>query len=744
MRAAATLLILTLLAPGPALMSQSAPHAHPPLPTAEQLAALPPDGGLAWNRLVFEKSPYLLLHAHNPVDWWPWGDAAFERARAEDKPVFLSIGYSTCHWCHVMARESFEDAEVARLLNEHFICVKLDREERPDVDAVYMQVTMAMSGHGGWPMTVLLTPDREPFFAGTYFPKRGRANRPGMMELLPAVATAWRDGRDNLLRVAGDITAQLEGFGEQSAGGDDLEASVFDAALAQYRRTFDPVRGGFGGGRTKFPVPHNLLWLMRHHRRTASAESLAMVEATLAHMRRGGIWDHVGGGFHRYSTDQDWLLPHFEKMLYDQALLALAYTEAHQLSGKPEYAATARDILAYVERDLTRPGGGYFSAEDAESEGVEGKWYLWTPAELEAVLGADDAAFVTRVFNVTKDGNFEEEATGRKTGESILHLTASTADLATQLKVDEAVLVARVESCRAKLFAARELRPRPRRDDKVLTDWNGLMIAAMARAGRVFNEPRYTDSARAAAAFIQANLTTPDGRLIKRYRDGQAAMTGLLDDYAFLAWGHLELYEATFDPAHLAEAIRLCDLALLHFADTKNGGFFQTPNDGEKLIARLKEVYDGAVPSGNAVMALNLVRLARMTGRTQYEDHARATMRAFSPQIEQAPMGHAMMLMALELAEGPAVEVVVAGDLDDPETRTIVDGLRAMYLPHGVLLHRPAGEAGRIGELAPFVAEQKPIAGKPTIYVCRNFACALPVHTLDEAKRLIEATASAR
>ena len=525
-----------------------------PPPSPEEIAQLPPDGGPEFNRLVFESSPYLLQHARNPVDWYPWGDEAFEVARREDKPIFLSIGYSTCHWCHVMEHESFEDDEVAKLMNEAFVCIKVDREERPDLDHVYMSVTQAMAGNGGWPMTVIMTPDRKPFFAGTYFPKHGRFGRAGMMELVPQIAKAWREKREQVVASGEQVSEWMANIGKSDPGG-DMEADVLALGYEQLASGFDPVEGGFGS-KPKFPIPHNMLFLLQHHQRTGDAQARDMVVHTLKKMHRGGIFDQVGYGFHRYSTDEHWLLPHFEKMLYDQALMVMAATAAWQVSGDDALRVTAEQVLTYVLRDMTSPEGGFYSAEDADSEGEEGLFYLWTYDELVEVLGEDEAELYARVYNVEREGNFREEASGRSTGRNIPHLSQPLSETAAELDMEPGELEERLEASRRKLFDVREERIHPLKDDKVLTDWNGLMIAACARAARAFDEPRYATAAKRAADFVLKELRDENGRLLKRYRLGQSGLPGTLSDYAFLTWGLLELYETSFEPRYVHRAGR--------------------------------------------------------------------------------------------------------------------------------------------------------------------------------------------
>ncbi len=693
------------------------------IPSSRVLKSLPPDGGPDWNRLVFEQSPYLLQHAANLVDWYPWGDEAFERARREDKPIFLSIGYSTCHWCHVMERESFEDAEVAALMNANFICVKVDREERPDVDQVYMSATQAMTGGGGWPMTVLLTPDRVPFFAGTYFPKHGSFGRPGMVDLLPRIAEAWRSDRGNVLRSADSVLSLLRRDVDVAAAevpGQQVLARAHD----DLRGRFDSEQGGFGTA-PKFPVPHNLRFLLRYAERSPDAPALAMVRETLDAMRRGGIWDHIGFGFHRYSTDRQWLVPHFEKMLYDQALLALAYLEAYQVTGDSLYAETARDIFAYVQRDLTSPEGAFYSAEDADSEGDEGKFYVWRPEETVAILGTDEAAVFNRMYDISERGNFRDPPSGGQA--SIPHLMRPVESYAAELGTTERALAARLEASRRELLAARNLRVRPFRDDKILTDWNGLMIAALAVGAQVLDDGTLADAARKAADFVLANLRGEDGRLRKRWRRGEAGLEATLEDHAFLAWGLLELYEATFDPSYLAEAQALARTMVEGFRDERRGGFFVSAIGRDDLIVRPKESYDGAIPSGNSIAALVLIRLGRMTGDPTLEREAEGVLMAFASDLERAPSVQTQMLLALDFVMGPSYEVVVVGAVGAPDTKAMLRELRRPFLPRKVVLLRPASvDGGQIAALAPYVATQRSLDGAATAYVCRNFACQAP------------------
>jgi uncharacterized protein YyaL (SSP411 family) len=691
----------------------------------------------AANHLAGEKSPYLLQHAMNPVDWYPWGPEAFEKALAEDKPVFLSIGYSTCHWCHVMERESFADDEVAALLNETFVCIKVDREERPDIDAVYMEAARMLSGGGGWPLTIIMTPDRQPFFAATYLPKTSRFGRPGMMELIPGIAELWSSRRDELVDTAGRVTSALRSQAASPSGA-ELGSDVMDEAYRQLRSAFDAEKGGFGTA-PKFPTPHQLLFLLRHWSRTGETEALAMVESTLRAMRRGGVYDHVGFGFHRYSTDAEWLLPHFEKMLYDQALLTMAYTEAYLATGDVDYERTAREIIRYVLRDMTDERGAFYSAEDADSEGVEGKFYVWDSAEVRDVLGKDDAKFAVDVFGLTDDGNIRDEASGRQTGANVLHLSATQSSLAKRLDVSEDELLERIESVRARLFAFRAKRVRPHLDDKVLADWNGLMIAALARAAQAFDEPAYAEAARRSAGFVLDTMRD-DGRLLHRYRDGEAGIAANADDYAFLAMGLFDLYEATHEPRYLGESERLTSEMLSLFWDDGPGGFFFTPDDGEQLLTRTKEVYDGAVPSANSVAFLNLLRLSSAAARPELAERADALGRAFAGAVSRYPAGHTMFLVGLDYGIGPSVELVIVGDEGSEDTRALLAAARGRFLPNKVVLLRPPRGAGDVLALVPWIEHHVQVDGRATAYVCRDHECRLPVTDADALVRDLSGT----
>ena len=673
------------------------------------------------NRLAGEKSPYLLQHADNPVDWYPWGDEAFTTAREQNKPIFLSIGYSSCHWCHVMEHESFEDEAVARLLNEHFISIKVDREERPDIDNIYMKVCQAMTGSGGWPLTIFMAPGGKPFFAGTYYPKQSKYGSPGMLELVPHMASLWKNDREKLETIGDHAAAALESF---AFTGDErsLSEKTIVTAYSRLEASFDEVHGGFGGA-PKFPTPHQLSLLLRYWDRSGDRRALEIVGTTLRKMYGGGIYDHLGKGFHRYSTDPMWLVPHFEKMLYDQAMLSIAYLETHQATGNAFYRAVAEEILEYVVRDLASPEGGFYSAEDADSEGEEGIFYVWTKQEIMESLGEEDGDIFCERYGVTSHGNFE--------GKNVLHISSET-------DADEGS----IGMMKEKLFVIRSKRSRPMLDDKILTDWNGLMIAALAKGARVTGRTDYAAAASKAAEFILNDMRNSDGRLLHRYRDGESAIPGYLDDYAFLIWGLIELYEATFEAKWLAEALKLAEEMIELFADSDDdkGGFYFTGSDAEKLIVRTKEIYDGAVPSGNSVAALCLLRLGRMTGRTELESAADALLEEFSGPVSGSPTAYAQMLIALDFALGPGREYVIAGDRGTGETESMIRIIAERFMPRSVTLLRPAGDgAGEIIGLAPMLEGMTAVDGKPTAYICENFRCSAPAAGEKEfVKRLSE------
>jgi uncharacterized protein YyaL (SSP411 family) len=675
------------------------------------------------NRLISEKSPYLLQHAYNPVDWHPWGEEAFEKARREDKPVFLSVGYSTCHWCHVMAHESFQDPLVAGLINQAFVSIKVDREERPDIDQVYMRVCQMMTGRGGWPLTIIMTADKKPFFSATYIPKRGRFGQMGMVELVPRIRELWETNRDELLRSADQVVLHL-GSSPPSDQGQELDVSTLDKAYQALAGIFDLENAGFGRV-PKFPTPHNLMFLLRYWQRNKDRFALEMAETTLQAMRLGGIYDQVGQGFHRYSTDQEWLVPHFEKMLYDQSLLVLAYLEAYQATGRRIYSETAREILEFVQREMDSPEGGFYAALDADSEGVEGKFYLWQSEELKDLLNAEEQRLFFKIFDLRAVGNLE--------GWKILRMRSTLEDAAAVLQLPEQELAEKLEAIRQKLFNAQQKRVRPLRDELILTDWNGLFIAALARAAQVWSDDGYAQAARSAADFLLEKVRTPEGRLFHRYKDGPAVQ-GNLDDYAFLVWGLIELYEASFDSKYLQIALDLNKAMIDHFWDDRVGGLFFTPDDGESLLVRQKEVYDGAVPSGNSVAMLNLLRLSHLTGTSELEERAAAISQAFSGVVSSQPLGHSMFMCALEFIFGSPAEVVLAGKPGEQGTLEMLSALRSRFFPSMVVLMA----AEDLGGIANFAAGLSKLEDKVTAYVCAGHKCELPTTRPAEMLEILE------
>jgi len=673
------------------------------------------------NRLIDEKSPYLLQHARNPVDWWAWSEAAFETARRENKPIFLSVGYATCHWCHVMEKESFEDAEAAQRLNDTFVCIKVDREERPDIDAVYMAACQMMTGSGGWPLTVFMTPERKPFFAATYIPKKSRFGRPGLMELCEQVQRLWQEENRKVQDSAASIAGGM-GRAFAFSSGDSPDEGVLDRGYQEIEAGFDSRFGGFESA-PKFPTPHRLIFLLRHYHRTGQPQALEMVEKTLTAMRLGGIWDHVGFGFHRYSTDREWLLPHFEKMLYDQAFIALAYLETFQITGDRFYGDTARDIFRYVLRDMQGENGGFYAAEDADSEGEEGKFYVWSEEEFRRVLGSDTAAEWAPVLNLKKDGNFHDEASGRKTGANILHLRRTPREIADQWGITEEEYRQRWEDIRTRLFDARKRRIHPLKDDKVLSDWNGMMIAALARGGKVLQDEALTDAARRSAEFVCGRMRDDAGLLLHRYRDGEFAIAGKADDYAFLIFGLLELYQAAFDPRWLEEALRLQEQMVHDFWDHEAGGFYSTPAGDSELPVRPKELYDGASPSANSAALYNLLVLGRLTGDTQWHERAERLLQAFAGTVRRIPTGFAFFLVGVDFALHAGQDVVITGEPDAADTLELLQSMNVHFTPHGLTLIKSSRNADQLERVSEFTRNLQGVGGQATAHICRGSAC---------------------
>jgi len=674
------------------------------------------------NKLINEQSPYLLQHAYNPVDWYPWSEEAFEKARIENKPIFLSIGYSTCHWCHVMEKESFEDEEVAKLMNEAFVSIKVDREERPDIDGIYMTVCQILTGSGGWPLTIVMTPEKKPFFAGTYFPKLGRYGRAGMMELIPQLSELWKSKNDDILKSAEEISHALINSSKFS-GDEILSSEILDQAFNELSRRFDPENGGFGKS-PKFPTPHNLTFLLRYWSKNQNEYALSMVEKTLKEMRLGGIYDHIGFGFHRYSTDPQWLVPHFEKMLYDQALLAIAYIEAYQATKKELFENTVKEILEYVNRDMRSKKGGFYSAEDADSEGEEGKFYLWTVDELRDIL-KEDADLFFEIFNCEPAGNWIDPMHGGKVGTNILHLQTTMDEYSSKSNVSTGILEIKIALAQKQLLEAREKRIHPHKDDKILTDWNGLMISAFAKAAQVFDEKKYIEIAESTAKFILNHMTLQNGRLLHRYRNGNADIAGNLDDHAFLIAALLDLYETTFSVDHLIDALKLNDDLIKYFWDENDGAFFFTATDSEKLLVRQKEIYDGAIPSGNSIALLNLVRLYRFTGRTEFEVKASQMIKTFSQLIKTSPSAYTQFLSALDFYIGPSKEILLVGN-DDEKVKRFLRILREIFIPNKVIIYKDDRTEDKLSKAAEFTKSYRSLNGAEA-YICENFSCRLPV-----------------
>ncbi len=671
------------------------------------------------NRLAEEKSPYLQQHAQNPVDWYPWSEEAFGEAKRTDKPVFLSIGYSTCHWCHVMEKESFEDSEVAALLNEHFISIKVDREERPDIDQIYMTACQVLTGQGGWPLTVFLTAEKKPFYAGTYFPREGWHGLPGLMDVLQIVSRKWRADRCALVDAGENLAQVIQPHLEDNRPGTPSEATVHDG-FEQLRDAFDPDHGGFGPP-PKFPKPHDFGFLLRYWRWTGEMDALAMVERTLTAMRAGGIYDHLGYGFSRYAVDRKWLVPHFEKMLYDNALLALAYLETYQATETKWYAEVADEIFHYVARDMTSPEGGFYSAEDADSEGEEGKFYVWTPGEIKRILGEALGARFCRRYDVTEGGNFE--------GKNILNRIR---DVHEGVFAQEAGADEELEEARARLFAARERRVHPHKDDKILTGWNALMITALARGSRILDNPDYLSRASGAAEFIWQKLRDEKGRLLARYRDGEAAYPAYVDDYAFLVQSMLALYDAEMKPIWLQRAIELQEDQDALFWDEAHGGYFFYGLDAETLLARPKAIHDGALPSGNGISASNLMQLGRLTGDVGYARRAEDLLGSFSGEVKENPAAYTQALSATLAMRSPGRQVVVASGKHPDTLRSGLRCLSRVFCPNTTFLYRLDADGYEgIETLAPFTAAMDAGEDETTFYVCRDFACERPTDDVE-------------
>ena len=668
------------------------------------------------NRLINETSPYLLQHANNPVDWYPWGEEALGRARNEDKPILLSIGYSACHWCHVMERESFENEDIAEIMNRNFVNIKVDREERPDLDAVYMEAVQMLTGSGGWPMTVFLTPDGKPFYGGTYFPPVDRHNMPGFPRLLETVSNAYRSSNPEIQRVTAQLTEQMGRSGQMPRGSGALDDSILHQAYNTLATNFDYQNGGVGSA-PKFPQAMTLEVMLRHYAHGHNDRALTMLELTLEKMARGGIYDQIGGGFHRYSTDSFWLVPHFEKMLYDNALLARLYLHGWLATGRALYSRITEETLDYVLREMTGEHGGFFSATDADSEGEEGKFFVWAPEEIEAALGNEDATLFSEFFGVSQRGNFE--------GQNILNITVKAADFAQRQGISLESLVEVIRRGKETLRLAREEREHPLLDDKALASWNGLMLRAFAEAGAALERQDYLDAATRNATFLLETMR-PQGRLMRSYREGQAKLPGFLEDYSFVADGLLSLYEATFERRWLDAAVELADEMISLFWDDQASGFYDTGRDHEELVVRPRDVFDNAQPCGGSVASDLLLRLSVVTGNDDYAAKALASLRTLAELMGRAPAGTGRWLAALDFYLSMPKEVAVVGPLDNPDTRNLLREVHGRYLANRVMVGAE-GESAAVSSGLPLLAGRGMVDGKPTAYVCENYACQLPV-----------------
>jgi len=707
----------------------------------------------AMNHLKNEKSPYLLQHKDNPVHWYPWNQEAFRKAKEQNKPIFLSIGYSTCHWCHVMEHESFENVEIAQILNDHFISIKVDREERPDIDNVYMKVVTSLTGSGGWPLTVFLTSDKKPFYGGTYFPPETKWGRPGLKEVLLSINDQWAKQPLEIIKSSDAITQSITRHLKDNQRSASLNIDILDSAYSRFYDSFDSKYGGFRGA-PKFPSAHNLSFLLGYWKRTGEQAALQMVKKTLDAMSEGGIYDHLSGGFHRYATDQKWHVPHFEKMLYDQALLSKTYLQAYQATGNEKYAKTAREIFEYVLCEMTDSSGGFYSAEDADSyppealekgessqlRKKEGAFYLWEKQQVLEILGKQDGEIFSYYFGIKKNGNAQHDPHNEFDGKNILRVATTLDQTAGHFKKTTEEITEILQRSKKALRAIRSKRPKPHRDDKVLLDWNGLMISSLAFGSRVLNEPRYKEAAERATQFILNHLIRKDGRLLHRYRDHQAAILGTIEDYAFFIHGLIDLYEATFKIEYLLEAKRLSSEMIRLFEDEDYGGFFFVARDAEKLIFEDKEIYDGAIPSGNSMAALDLIRLWRYTLDSKWELPVKKLFNVFADKIQKAPDVHAQTLIALDFIFGPSKEVVVAEGAGGENISQIIDILYGEFIPNKIVIHRPFNRdsAESIISLNSFIEHQVAKEGKTTIYVCENYVCNFPITDLDNLKGLLK------
>jgi uncharacterized protein len=697
------------------------------------------------NRLITEKSPYLLQHAHNPVDWYPWGDEAFDAARRENKPIFLSIGYSTCHWCHVMEHESFENDSVAGIMNTYFISIKVDREERPDVDKVYMSAVQAMTGSGGWPLSIFLTQELKPFYGGTYYPPQDAHGRPGFPTVLERIHQVWETEREKVVESGNRLIAILQQEREADQEGSAVDETLLKRTYHQLAAQYDPKYGGFGNG-PKFPRPVVLNFLFRYYARSKDEEALTMALTTLRAMAQGGMYDHIGGGFHRYSVDAQWRVPHFEKMLYDQAQLVNSYLDAFQITSDESFARTARETLDYVLRDMTDPDGGFYSAEDADSpepenpaHASEGAFYLWTKKEIENILQTEDAKVFCHHFGVDEYGNALSDPQSEFRGKNILFSPFTVEQTAKFFSMDEFKVRAMIREAKAKLYAARSRRPRPRRDDKIITAWNGLMISAFARASHILRETRYAEAAERAAQFAARVLYDPKTTTLhRRFRDGETKFEAQLDDFAFFIQGLLDLYEATFDIERLTLALELHRTQVALFWDSSGGGFFDFSGQDKSILLRTKETYDGAEPAGNSAAALNLIRLSQMTGDGILKMQTEAVMKSFSATLQRAPHAMPQMMVAVNFFLSAPRQIIIAGSRNSPATAEFLDEIAGHFLPATIMLSADGG-AGQdfLSKHMPVIASMVPKDGSTTAYVCENFKCELPVNTIEQLVLLL-------
>jgi uncharacterized protein len=679
------------------------------------------------NHLINETSPYLLQHAHNPVDWYSWGDEAFQKARSENRPILLSIGYSACHWCHVMERESFEDEKIAALMNDLFVNIKVDREERPDLDEIYMNAVQMLTGRGGWPMTVFLTPEGKPFYGGTYFPPEDRYGVPGFPKILQGVANAYREKPQDVERSVEQILAALQRMSLSTESQQPFSSDIIGQSAEQLAQAYDTDHGGLGKA-PKFPNVGVYELFLRHYHHSKGSRFLEMVTHTLTKMAQGGIYDHLGGGFHRYSVDEKWLVPHFEKMLYDNAQLVRIYAQVYCVTGEPLFKQVVDETMNYLMREMLHAAGGFYSTQDADSEGEEGKFFVWTEAEISHILGEESSEIFCRIYDVSEEGNFEEK--------NILHPILTLEQASKFFRRDLKEIESLVSDAKGKLFQEREKRPKPFRDEKILTSWNGLMLSGLAEAIKISPHPSYLEAANRTVDFIFTKMFR-DGHLLHTYKSGTGKILGYLDDYAFLAAGLLDLFEATVNRAHLDRASELAEIMLHEFWDDAGGGFFYTGRSHERLIAQSKPIFDGSIPSGNAVATQVLLRLYHYTGKDDYLKRAERILRAYYNAMENQPFGFAHMLAALDFYLQKPKEVVLVGDKKDPETAELVTKIHSLYLPNMTLqLASPDDSLEKISSL---LAGKKQFAGKPTVYVCHNFTCSRPVVEWDELKPLLDA-----